>query len=239
VRNPAFTLYLSAVFSASTALPALILVCFMTASGIAVCQSTAAGPLVRAKTLPKAVVREPYRFQLQAEGGTPPFRWTVVKGSIPHGMQLDPSGMLKGTPGSAAKFPFTVTVTDSGKPARQRDQELVLPVVEPLTVVWATPPTIHGHRIAGTIKVSNETGQDFDLTAIVLAVAENGRATAVGYQRFTLRRETVDLEIPFAENLPHGAYELAADVVAEVETTGKIFRVRLGIPQRMRVEAVP
>jgi hypothetical protein len=35
-----------------------------------------------------------------------------------------------------------------------------------------------------------------------LAVNDIGRATAIGYQHFGLKHETIDFEIPFGENLP-------------------------------------
>jgi hypothetical protein len=75
--------------------------------------------------------------------------------------------------------------------------------------------------------VSNQTEQDFDLTVIMMAVNETGRATAIGYQRITLKKGTTSLELPFGENLPQGSYELNVDAVAEVAATNSIYRARL------------
>ena len=63
-------------------------------------------------------------------------------------------------------------------------------------------PKVNGRRVEGSIKVSNQTEQDFDFTFIALAVDPNGRATAVGYQHFALKKNTEEFEIPFGENLP-------------------------------------
>ena len=71
-------------------------------------------------------------------------------------------------------------------------------------VEWSRKPKINGHRLDAAIRVSNQTGDDFDFTVIALAVNENGRATAVGYQHFTLKKDTDEFEIPFGENLPRG-----------------------------------
>ena len=97
----------------------------------------------------------------------------------------------------------------------------------PLLIEWSKKPKITGRRLEGSIKVSNQTGQDFDLTFVALAVDPTGRATAVGYQHFTLKNNTDDFEIPFGENLPFGAYELHADAIAEVAETNTIYRARL------------
>ena len=75
----------------------------------------------------------------------------------------------------------------------------MLRVLAGLLVQWNNVAKINGQRIEGSVKVSNQTGDDFDLTAIVLAVNDIGRATAIGYQHFSLKHETIDFEIPFGE----------------------------------------
>lgn len=126
-------------------------------------------------------------------------------------------------------------MTDSGKPAYQKKQPLVLTVVAPLLARWGRYPEVKGQRVEGSIVVSNQTEQDFDLTLIVLAVNEVGRATAIGYQHFLLKNNTLDQEVPFGDNLPYGEYELNADVVAEVAATNSIYRTRLVPSQKLHV----
>ncbi len=53
-----------------------------------------------------------YTFTV-ASGGTPPFTWTVTKGSPPPGMTVGSDGSLSGMPSTAGSFPFTVTATDN------------------------------------------------------------------------------------------------------------------------------
>ena len=47
-----------------------------------------------------------------AIGGTPPYSWSLVSGSIPDGMNFYSNGILNGTPINAGNFTFTVRVTD-------------------------------------------------------------------------------------------------------------------------------
>ena len=98
----------------------------------------------------------------------------------------------------------------------------------------AKKPKITGHRLEAAIRVSNQTGDDFDFTFVALAVDETGRATAVGYQRFTLKQNTIDFEIPFGENLPPGHGTCNVDVVAEIAATNTIHRARLAQGQSYR-----
>ena len=154
-------------------------------------------------------------------------------------MELAPDGTLSGTPTEVDSFVFVVTVTDSGKPVAQKKKEYTMEVVAPLVVEWSKKPKITGHRLDAAIRVSNQTGEDFDFTVIALAVNENGRATAVGYQHFTLKKDTDEFEIPFGENLPQGSYDLNVDAVGEVEATNTIFRARLAPSGKLQVVQGP
>lgn len=183
--------------------------------------------VVKTTTLPKGYLRQPYRFEMQADGGITPRKWQVTSGSLPSGVVLGVDGVLSGVPKQTGVFSFSVRITDSDIPPHQISKDFTLLVVTPLMVRWSQVPKINGHRVDGSIKVSNQTGDDFDLTMIVLAVNEYGRATAIGYQHFPLTKNTVDFEIPFGENLPQGGYNVNVDVVAEVATTNNIFRARL------------
>jgi Putative Ig domain len=194
---------------------------------------------IRTTSLPNANLRRQYRYRLEAEGGVSPLAWRVTEGSPPPGLALEENGILSGVATRAGEFHFKVTVTDSGKPAYERSRELSLRVVAPLLAEWSEYPKIQGRRVAGEIKVSNRTESAFDLTVIVLAINEIGRATAVGYQHLKLEQGASDLRIPFGETLPAGAYDLKVDVVAEVPQTGEIYRARLTTREKLQVREGP
>jgi hypothetical protein len=193
---------------------------------------------VSAKIPPRLFLHQQYQVRLEAQGGVAPYNFEVSEGSLPRGLNLREDGILDGTPISPGEFRATVTVTDGARPAHARDLRIVLRVVAPLAAEWTQPPHVSGRRIEGVIKLTNETDQDFDLTFVVLAVNETGRATTIGYQRFTLKQDTAEMEVPFGENLPAGTYEVNADVVGEVAAAGNIFRARLVMPG-LRVQQGP
>ncbi len=204
-------------------------------------QGAATGPPleVRTTSLPKAYLRQHYETHLEAQGGITPLQWEITEGAPPAGIVLGRDGVLSGIPTETGEFKFTATVTDSGKPAVQRNQRLVLTVVAPLLAQWGRYPQVTGRRLEGSITVSNQTEQNFDLTVIMMAVNENGRATAIGYQRLTLKKDTTSLEIPFGENLAHGSYELNVDAVAEVAATNSIYRARLVPKEKFQIQEGP
>jgi hypothetical protein len=182
--------------------------------------------IVQTTGVPKGYLGQQYETALAAKGGITPLRWELKEGSLPPGVNLHSEGVIIGVPTEAGEFRFTVTVSDSGRPAYQIDQKLVLVVAKPLFLEWGKLPTVNGRRAEGSVLVSNSTERDFDLTVVVEAVDENGRATALGYQHFPLKKGTSQLEIPFGENLAHGNYQINVDAVGELPPA-TIYRARL------------
>jgi hypothetical protein len=216
------------------AAPALLILALMGSSPAQQGAATGEPIVLPSASLPKGFLHRPYRFKLEAQGGITPLNWEVTAGSPPPGIELSPDGTLSGVPTEVDTFHFVITVTDSGKPVAQKKKEFTLDVVAPLVVEWSKKPKITGHRLEAAIRVSNQTGDDFDFTVVALAVDDTGRATAVGYQHFTLKKNTDEFEIPFGEDLPRGIYHLHVDAVGEVAATDSIYRARL-VEERLQV----
>jgi hypothetical protein len=189
--------------------------------------------------LPDTFPRATYSYRFTARGGTPPQRWKLESGALPPGLKLDDDGLLHGSPERAGEFRFIVSVAGSAGNKRGVQKEFVLRVTEAITLNWKTPAHVAGGRIEGSVEVSNTTANDMDLTYVVMAVSENGRATAIGYQRFVLRGAGTTMELPFGENLPHGGYVVHVDVVGEVAKTNTIYRQRLQTPAPLQVVVGP
>src|SRR5262249_49046058 len=73
---------------------------------------------------PAGTVGTAYFVNFFADGGVPPFTWSIIAGQIPPGLSLAPSAPagLPGTPATAGTSTFTVAVTDSaGTQVTQQD----------------------------------------------------------------------------------------------------------------------
>lgn len=81
------------------------------------CQN--ATPLkVNGGALPDAQVSTQYDHTLSASGGTQPYTWAIINGSVPSGLSLASNGEITGTPVSQGTSQFTAQVTDNdGKTA--------------------------------------------------------------------------------------------------------------------------
>jgi hypothetical protein len=85
---------------------------------------TVLGLHVTTKSLPEVTLGQPYSDQLEAVGGTTPYKWKVTAGKLPKGVRLGRSGLLSGTVSAktdphGGSFPITVTVTDHTKKVHQ------------------------------------------------------------------------------------------------------------------------
>jgi hypothetical protein len=189
--------------------------------------------------LPDAYPHRHYELRFHAHGGVSVLHWKVEKGALPSGMRLEESGLLIGEPERTGEFQFTVSVTDGGNRESAVQKGFVLRVVAALAINWKAPARVTGNRIDGTVEVSNTSPDDMDLTFIVMAVASNGRATAIGYQHFVLKRGTVGMELPFGETLPHGGYVIHVDAVGEVAPKNLIYRDKMDTPGPLQVLVGP
>jgi len=189
--------------------------------------------------LPETYPHASYEARFHAHGGTPPLHWRLEKGALPPGLKLEHDGLLHGSPEHTGEFQFTVSVTDSGQPQRSVQKAFVLRVHSAMVLNWKNPAHVNGNRIEGSAEISNTTPDDIDLTFIVLAVPGNGRAVAIGYQHFVLRRGTVGQELPFGETLPRDGYVVHVDAVGEVPARNIIYRERMQTPSMLQVAVGP
>ncbi len=96
-------------------------------------QSSSPPPLVvTTSSLPAGTVNQSYSTALAASGGTPPYNWSVVNGSLPNGLQLNSlTGSISGTPATVGTFNFTVQVADSQSPSATATKQLSIVVNPP------------------------------------------------------------------------------------------------------------
>jgi hypothetical protein len=198
------------------------------------------GLLIEPTELPGTYPQGPYMVRFTARGNyVPVLRWNVEKGTLPPGIKLSEDGVLRGEAERAGEFQFTIAARDGGQPQQAVQREYVIKVVEAITLAWKVPAHVTGNRIDGSVEVSNTTADDMDLTFDVKAVAENGRATEIGYQHFPLTKGTVGMALPFGDTLPHGAYVIYVDVAGEIAKRNAIYKEEMKTPAPLQVVVGP
>lgn len=110
--------------------------------------STSPG-IITVNPLPAGANGIPYRCQLAAGGGAPPYAWTITGGSLPVGLTLSNDGEIRGTPTGAANASFTVQVADAN--GLFSNQSFVLTMNKGIpAITWPDPAAItYGAALSG------------------------------------------------------------------------------------------
>ena len=80
-----------------------------------------------------------YSQSLAATGGTPPYTWSLMSGSLPGGLSLSASGSITGTANAAGTFKFTVLLTDSTGATQTKQLTIVVATGLAITTAAALP----------------------------------------------------------------------------------------------------
>ncbi|WP_446812188.1 putative Ig domain-containing protein (plasmid) [Methylomonas sp. 2BW1-5-20] len=68
-----------------------------------------------AQSIAQATINQPFTATLTANGGTPPYTWTLTSGKLPDGLSLAPAtGVISGTPTAIGTFNFVYQASAPG-----------------------------------------------------------------------------------------------------------------------------
>src|SRR6478672_7063124 len=99
-------------------------------------------PQITTTSLPDGTAGQPYNARVRSTGGIGALAWSISAGSLPPGLNLNPSGPLggtiSGTPLSGGSFNFTVKITDS---VGQTDTHALSISVTPLSITTSSLPS--------------------------------------------------------------------------------------------------
>jgi hypothetical protein len=104
---------------------------------------TVVSPLrITTKALREAVTGIGYNVTVGAVGGTGPYSWSILSGSLPRGLTLSPdTGAISGTALTTGTSTFTISVADSDTPtAHTASLSTSILVVKPITFSEPNPP---------------------------------------------------------------------------------------------------
>ena len=113
--------------------------------------SSSVAPLqITTTTLPSGSVGTSYSSALQAAGGTAPYAWSVVSGSLPAGLALSTRGSVSGSPSSAGQGTFTLQAKDSAASPQAATVPLTITVNAPAAASLGITSTGLPTATAGT-----------------------------------------------------------------------------------------
>ena len=102
----------------------------------------------------------PYTTALSATGGTLPYSWSVVSGSLPAGLTLaSATGVISGTPTAQGTYPFSAQVEDASGTKASAGFSILIDAAagNPTLTLGTLPGAIAGVPYTATIVVSGGT----------------------------------------------------------------------------------
>ena len=179
------------------------------------------------QTLPVPVYGQRYFVPLKVIGGQPPYHWSIQGKGLPTGLRFDEQrGVIFGSAATNREFSVVVQVADSSQAPLVISKLLVAAAAAPLTVSWTDVPQVAQSNIVGSVRVSNGSKDDMDMTVIVTAVNEIGKAFALRYERLNLPAGGDSPDLKFDVFVPNGQYTVHADAVGQVAAKNAIYRDR-------------
>lgn len=94
-----------------------------------------ASPLViKTDSISSGIIDAPYATVLTTVGGIQPYTYSLTSGTLPPGLALSSIGVISGSPTTAGKYTFTITVADSGVTTTSATRTYTVSVSEPLRI---------------------------------------------------------------------------------------------------------
>jgi hypothetical protein len=106
---------------------------------------------VSSTSLPNGLINVPYSATLAAINGAVPYTWSVVAGSLPAGLSLNPTaGTITGTPTSIQTSTFTVQVADANSNTATQPLSITIAYQYPNGYSYQRVITIEHAKVANT-----------------------------------------------------------------------------------------
>ena len=102
--------------------------------------SNSHAPSITTVTLPAGKAGHVYNQTLAATGGTTPYTWSLVSGTLPSGLTLGSGGVISGTPSSPGTNNFTIGVAGNDNASSTAGFTLVITVDPPPSITTVTLP---------------------------------------------------------------------------------------------------
>lgn len=99
------------------------------------------------------ITGQKYNAALTAAGGTSPYRWSLVGGALPPGLDMSGGGAISGTPVSTGTYTFAVQVSDTSLPVRSDSKWLSISIQAGGGGGGSLSPVITGIKVKGVKKL--------------------------------------------------------------------------------------
>jgi Bacterial Ig domain len=165
--------------------------------------------------LPAGTAALAYSSSLTASGGSAPYTWSLLSGTLPTGLMLNSAGTISGTPTIAGIYAFKVQVSD-GQGSASADLSINIDTPTPSVSITYPAP---GVTISGTISIVGSATDTVSLSLVQVAIDGGNYSNAVGTTSWSF---SVD-----SNSLSNGIHTISAMVrdIAGATSTSSLVTV--------------
>lgn len=150
-------------------------------------------------SLPPGSVGQSYNETVQATGGTGPLTWSIITGTLPQNLSLNPAtGVISGTPTAPGTSAFTIRVADTAGQADTQALSILINPPAPPNITTPSPlpggtvglpysQTLEATGGTGTLVWSRTAGSLPVNLSLSSAGVISGTPTNTGTSNFTIR----------------------------------------------------
>ena len=154
-----------------------------------------------------------------ASGGVPPYAFSVPTGSLPGGLQLDPTtGVISGTPNAAGPFQVILQATDAD--GRTANTKITIPVGSPPLTIVVPPSTGSGQQPGIGVSISAPTTGDINGTLTLVFVSSVGGTDNM--VRFSNGSLSIGFTIPQGSTTSPNVTVITGTVAGTITLTAKV-----------------
>ena len=118
----------------------------------------ASQPTITSSSLPNGTQNTAYSATLAATGGTTPYTWSIISGSLPAGLTLaSTTGVISGTPTGMGKSNFTVQVTDANSQTATNALSITVNASQPTITSSSLPNGTQNTAYSATLAATGGT----------------------------------------------------------------------------------
>ena len=181
---------------------------------------TPATLVITTTSLPNGQINVAYTATLAATGGTTPYTWSLISGTLPNGLSLNAAtGGITGTPTvSVANTPLTFQVQDSGSPQQTKTVNLALTIGTGGNITVSLSPKRAGLTITQGLTVTATTNDAAGVTWTSSGSSCSGNACGT----FSSGSSQTGVGVTYTAPSSAGSYTITATSVTDVTVSSSI-----------------
>ena len=181
---------------------------------------TPASLAISTTSLPNGQINVAYSASLVATGGTTPFTWSLISGTLPTGLSLNATtGVISGAPTvSVANTPLTFRVQDSGTPQQTKSVNLTLTIGTGGNITVSISPKRAGLTVTQTLTVTATTNDPTGVNWTATGSSCSGNACGL----FSSGSSLTGVGVTYAAPAAAGVYTIAATSSTDITVSASI-----------------